>query len=33
MSFYLAGAGEATLLREVGDVVFVEPKKPKKSKT
>ena len=32
-SFYLAGAGEATLLREVGDVVFVEPKKPKKSKT
>jgi hypothetical protein len=33
MDFFLPGAGEATLLREVGDVLFVEPKKPKKSKT
>ena len=33
MDFLLPGHGGATLLREVSDVVFVEPKKPKKSKT
>ena len=32
MGFFLPAQGEATLLREVSDVVFVEPKKQKKSK-
>lgn len=32
MDFTMPGPGEATLLREVGDLVFVEPEKPKKSK-
>ena len=32
MDFVISGAGEATLLREVSDVVLVEPKKPKGSK-
>jgi hypothetical protein len=30
--FLLPGAGVSTLLREVSDVVLVEPKKPKRSK-
>jgi hypothetical protein len=33
LDFVLPGAVEATLLREVGDVLIVEPKKPKKAKT
>jgi hypothetical protein len=28
--FFVPGAGEATLIREVGDVRIIEPKKPKK---
>jgi hypothetical protein len=32
LDFFLPGPGEATLLREASDVVFVEPEKPKKSK-
>jgi hypothetical protein len=32
LDFFLPGAGRATLLREVSDVVFIEPKKPKRSK-
>jgi len=28
--FFIPGAGEATLIRELGDVRIIEPKKPKK---
>ncbi|HEX9567922.1 MAG TPA: hypothetical protein VGA48_10080 [Thermoplasmata archaeon] len=28
--FFISGAGEANLIREVGDVRIIEPKKPKK---
>ena len=30
VDFFMPGSGGATLLREVSDVVFVEPKKPRK---
>ncbi len=30
LDFFLPGSPEATLLREIGDVKIVEPKKPKK---